>query len=65
MELQIRKELSGLSLWDGPNKRAVIVPMRPARWNGGARWLVDAIRLDRARYVRTFADTRCLAFANA
>lgn len=51
-------------LTDGCNCRAVIVPTNPNKWNGKARWRVDAIGLPGGELpgARTLAQAKAIAY---
>ncbi len=58
------KEPVGYSVRYGHNKRAVIVPQPPRKWNNYCAWCVDALGLDKPVHVKTLAEARKVAFAN-
>lgn len=55
----------GYQLHDGVNRRAVIVPLTPRKWNDYSRWTVDALGLRQAINVKTLDEATAIAHENA
>lgn len=62
--LRLERGVEGYRLMDGFNPRAVIIPVTPHRWNGRARWQIDAIGLSGfdKRYARTLPQAKAIAY---
>jgi hypothetical protein len=64
-ELRLEQGEQGCyALWHGFSLRAIIMPTNPTRWNGKARWRVDAIGLNAGNLpaVRTLAQAKAIAY---
>lgn len=63
--LRLERAVNGYTIMDGFQPRAVIIPVTPHRWNGRARWQIDAIGLyspDGAQFARTLPKAKAIAY---
>lgn len=62
--LRLERGVEGYSVMDGFQPRAIIIPVAPNRYNGRARWQVDAIGLSTfdQRFARTLPKAKAIAY---
>lgn len=62
--LQLENAVEGYRIMHGFNCRAIIIPTMPTRYNGRARWVVDAIGLPGGQLMpaRTLRQAKAIAY---
>lgn len=64
LRLEQGDEPSCYCIWQGFSLRAIIMPTKPTKWNGKARWRVDAIGLHVGDVptARTLSQAKAIAY---